>query len=121
MHRLAIDPRALAVVRIGFGLFVAGSCLTRLPDAASFYSDHGPLPREVRIGELASTLNPTALRPWSLLFLDGSGAWSTVVVLAGAVLGVLVAQRRLSTSRPARISNGGNPSATPLIQASGNN
>ena len=91
MHRLAIDPRALAVVRIGFGLFVAGSCLTRLPDAASFYSDHGPLPREVRIGELASTLNPTALRPWSLLFLDGSGAWSTVVVLAGAVLGVLVA------------------------------
>lgn len=39
LHRLVIDPRALAVVRIGFGLFVMASCLARLRDAANFYSD----------------------------------------------------------------------------------
>ena len=86
--RLALDPRALAVLRAGLGLLLALDAGLRLCAAGTLYADAGVLPRAMAVELLAPM-------QWSLHLANGSAPFAYLVALAQlvAALGLLVGWR----------------------------
>lgn len=82
---IAIDSRALAVLRMAAGVLVLADLLLRVPDLGAFYTDDGILPR----GHL------DALFGWfryvSLHALSGQAGWQGVLFVAAAASALLLA------------------------------
>lgn len=70
--RLALDPRALALLRAGLALLLALDAALRLCAAGALYSDQGLLPRAIAV-ELQGPLQ------WSLHLANGSGAFAVAM------------------------------------------
>lgn len=79
-ENLAIDLRALALLRMAFGMLVIVDVYNRSADVVALYSDGGWLPR-------ASAGQPALLRAY---FWGGSPAWVTGVMIATAVVALLL-------------------------------
>lgn len=86
--RLALDPRALAVLRAGLGLLLAIDALLRLCAAGALYADAGVLPRAMAV-ELLGPLQ------WSLHLANGSAGFAYLIALVqlAAALGLMLGWR----------------------------
>ncbi len=81
----SLDLRALALFRMGLGVVVATDALSRLLDAALFYTDRGIAPSPPSMSWLAWLARP------SLLWWEAGPAWPTVCLVLTALVGVGVA------------------------------
>ncbi|HZO17074.1 MAG TPA: HTTM domain-containing protein [Polyangiaceae bacterium] len=77
-HELSVDVRALALMRIAFGLLVIVDAFARMGDARVFYSDEGFLPR--------SDIALHSFWGFRLYLLSGAPAWTTALLAATVVV-----------------------------------
>lgn len=75
---LSLDPRALALFRVYFGLLLFADVLRRIPLAGLYYSNEGVLPNHYAL------YAPLSARPFSLLFTLSSSTEVKVAFLAMA-------------------------------------
>jgi hypothetical protein len=80
-----LDPRALAVFRVGLGLMVFFDALMRVVDVELFYSENGVAPRGGGGVDVVSFL----WRP-SLYSFSDTVAWATVLLVATAIAGAFL-------------------------------
>ncbi len=81
----SLDLRSLALFRMGLGVVVATDALSRLLDAALFYTDRGIAPSPPSMSWLAWLARP------SLLWWEAGPAWPTACLVLTALVGVGVA------------------------------
>jgi len=92
---LSIDPRSLALLRVGLGVIVLLDVLQRTGDVRGLYADTGVLPIAASWNHLHYTAGH-----WSLHWLHGSWQWQGLLLLGEGVaaLAMLVGYRsRLAT------------------------
>src|SRR5262249_54026650 len=90
-----LDPRSLAVLRIGIGIVLLFNLTTLLPDVPAFYTDHGMLSRE-RCSHLTNEEQSTYPPYWlSLHMLDGRSEWQYALfgVMVVCALAVIIGYR----------------------------
>lgn len=86
-ERFAIEARSLAAFRAGLGLLLGLEAASRLPYAASHYSDAGVLPRAVALPDFLP-----AWLGWAFPhFWSGSAAWAALAVLAACAAAAALA------------------------------
>lgn len=98
---LGIDPRALAVVRIGLALLLLGDLATRATDLTAHYTDVGILPRHARVTAFDMRADSKTRWWWSWHMASGTLAFQSALVFAAGVcaLSLLLGYRtRLSTA-----------------------
>jgi hypothetical protein len=78
---VGIDPRALAIFRIGLGLLVLWDQLHALRSVEAFYTDAGVLPRVDLLAQLKSAR-------WSLHLLSGSTEVQVLLILTACLAAV---------------------------------
>ncbi|MCO4745263.1 MAG: HTTM domain-containing protein [Proteobacteria bacterium] len=82
-----LDPRALALFRMGIGLMVFFDAITRAPDVYAFYSDGGVLPRTEALRLYSFLLLPS----FSLHMASGSVWWQGALLAAQGLGGLALA------------------------------
>jgi hypothetical protein len=82
---IAIDPRNLAVLRMGLAIIILVDLAGRFGSVATFLSDEGVIDRVS-----SRWLCPPSQGFWSLYWLSGSTAWATVLLIVNALAAVLL-------------------------------
>lgn len=82
-HELSVDVRALALMRMAFGVLVIVDAFARMGDARAFYSDEGFLPR--------SEVTTSSFWGFRIYWLSGAPAWTTALLAATALVALLFA------------------------------
>lgn len=77
------DLRALAMMRIGFGLLLLTDLWMRAPDVVAWLTDDGVLPRDLSM-QFANSYR------WSLYWLNGSELWATSLMAIAALFAVML-------------------------------
>ena len=92
-NELSVDVRALALMRMAFGVLVIVDVFARMGDARALYSDEGFLPR--------SDISTRSFWGFRLYWLSGAPAWTTVLLAATALVAFALAvgwQTRIMTA-----------------------
>lgn len=86
----ALDTRALAVMRIAFGLLLLLNLVNLWPDVDVFFTDSGMLPRDAR-RQLSEQEQFTAPPCWlSPHMLDGGEAWQRALILVQGAFAIAI-------------------------------